>query len=137
MKNTREWFIKNKNTFNKNIQNICVNCGKTSDLYLHHIVPLSNGGTNNESNIVKLCGTCHARVHSTKNTSIREMTKRALQIKKERGEKLGRPVVEYPDNWNKVYKQWKDQKITGVQAMQLMDLKKTTFYKLVKQYENK
>lgn len=68
---------------------------------------------------------------------IRTRTKEALRVKKDRGEKLGRPVVEYPANWNKVYKQWKDQKITGVQAMQLMDLKKTTFYKLVKQYENK
>jgi len=66
---------------------------------------------------------------------IRTRTKEALQVKKENGEKLGRPVAEYPSNWNKIYKQWKDNKITGVQAMQLLELKKTTFYKLIKQYE--
>ena len=66
---------------------------------------------------------------------IRTRTKEALAEKKAKGEKLGRPKATYPDNWNKVYKQWKHKDISGVQAMKLMDLKKTTFYKLVKQYE--
>lgn len=68
---------------------------------------------------------------------IKTRTKEALAVKKERGEKLGRPTVDYPANWNKVYKQYKSKAITGVQAMQLLGLKKTTFYKLVKQYENR
>lgn len=68
---------------------------------------------------------------------IRTRTKEALAVKKQRGEKLGRPTVDYPANWNKVYKQYKSKAITGVQAMQLLGLKKTTFYKLVKKYENK
>lgn len=68
---------------------------------------------------------------------IRNRTKEALAVKKQRGEKLGRPTVDYPANWNKVYKQYKEKAITGVQAMQLLGLKKTTFYKLVKKYENR
>ena len=68
---------------------------------------------------------------------IRTRTKEALAVKKQRGEKLGRPTVDYPANWNKVYKQYKSKAITGVQAMQLLGLKKTTFYKLVKKYENR
>jgi len=68
---------------------------------------------------------------------IRTRTKEALQVKKDNGDKLGRPTAEYPSDWNKVYKQWKDNKVTAVQAMQLLEMKKTTFYKLVKQYENK
>lgn len=68
---------------------------------------------------------------------IRNRTKEALQVKKEKGEKLGRPTIQYPSNWNKVYKQYKNKDITGVQAMKLLDLKKTTFYKLVKEYEGK
>ena len=67
---------------------------------------------------------------------IRTRTKEALQVKKDNGDTLGRPVATYPSNWSKVYKQWKDNKITGVQAMQLVEMKKTTFYKMVKQYEN-
>ena len=66
---------------------------------------------------------------------IRTRTKEALQVKKERGEKLGRPKVEYPKNWNQVYRQYKEKSISGVQAMKLLDLKKTTFYKLIKEYE--
>lgn len=68
---------------------------------------------------------------------IRTRTKEALAVKKQRGEKLGRPTVDYPANWNKVYKQYKSKAITGVQAMQLLGLKKTTFYKLLKQYEDR
>ena len=66
---------------------------------------------------------------------IRTRTKESLQAKKERGYILGRPAIDYPSNWNQVYKQYKSKAISGVQAMQLLGLKKTTFYKLVKKYE--
>ena len=66
---------------------------------------------------------------------IRTRTKEALAAKKERGETLGRPRVELPKNFKKVYRQYKNRDITAVQAMKLLDLKKTTFYKLVKEHE--
>ena len=66
---------------------------------------------------------------------IRTRTKEALAVKKQKGEKLGRPRIEFPSNWKKVYKQYKNRDITGAQAMKLLDLKKTTFYKLVKEFE--
>lgn len=53
------------------------------------------------------------------------------------GKTTGRPNAEYPSNWNEVYNQWKNGDIKAVKAMELLELKKTTFYKLVKQYENK
>lgn len=49
---------------------------------------------------------------------------------------VGRPTAEYPTNWKEVYTQWQDKIITAVKAMELLNLKRTTFYKLVKQYEN-
>ena len=67
---------------------------------------------------------------------IRTRTKEALAAKKNRGETLGRPRVELPKNFKKVYRQYKNRDITAVQAMKLLDLKKTTFYKLVKEYED-
>lgn len=51
------------------------------------------------------------------------------------GRVTGRPAAKYPSNWQEVYEQWKQKEITGVQAMDQLGLKKTTFYKLVKQYE--
>lgn len=53
------------------------------------------------------------------------------------GKTTGRPNAEYPSNWNEVYNQWKNGDIKSVKAMELLELKKTTFYKLVKQYEDK
>lgn len=58
------------------------------------------------------------------------------KISKKTGRYTGRPVIEYPKNWNEVYTDWKEQKITGVQAMKLLDLKKGTFYNMVKKYES-
>ena len=51
------------------------------------------------------------------------------------GRETGRPKTEYPTNWNEVYTNWKQGNIKGVEAMEMLQLKKTTFYKLVKQYE--
>lgn len=30
---------------------------------VHHIVPLSEGGTNDEENLMSLCRSCHERIH--------------------------------------------------------------------------
>jgi 5-methylcytosine-specific restriction endonuclease McrA len=40
---------------------ICCNCLKDEkeNIMFHHIVPVSIGGTDNDSNIVPLCQTCH------------------------------------------------------------------------------
>lgn len=60
-----------------------------------------------------------------------------IALAKAQGKHLGRPKAEYPNNWEEVYTQWKSGEIKGVQAMEILGLKKTTFYKLVKQYEGK
>lgn len=48
---------------------------------------------------------------------------------------IGRPEIEYPVNWKEGYSKWKNKEITAVKAMELMNLKKNSFYKLVKRYE--
>lgn len=53
------------------------------------------------------------------------------------GRPTGRPNAEYPDEWEGVYKQWKAGNITANKAMEILNLKRTTFYKLVKKDENK
>ena len=54
---------------------------------------------------------------------------------KAKGKHLGRPRVEYPGNFKEVYDKWKAKEITGVKAMELMNLKKNSFYNLIKKYE--
>jgi hypothetical protein len=34
------------------------------------------------------------------------------------------------------YSMWKNKEITGVQFMEMLELKKNSFYKVVKEYEN-
>jgi 5-methylcytosine-specific restriction protein A len=33
---------------------------------VHHIVPLSEGGSNDESNLMSLCHSCHEKMHKRK-----------------------------------------------------------------------
>ena len=53
---------------------------------------------------------------------------------KVKGKHLGRPKAEYPDNWDEVYSKWVRGEITAVAAMQLLSVKKSTFYKLVRNF---
>lgn len=55
---------------------------------------------------------------------------------KKTGKPTGRPTATYPENWKEIYTQWKSGEITAVKAMELLNLKKNTFYNLVKRYEN-
>lgn len=42
----------------------CRNCGQTGrPLHVHHVVPLSSGGSNRMTNLHTLCDRCHARLH--------------------------------------------------------------------------
>jgi DNA invertase Pin-like site-specific DNA recombinase len=53
-----------------------------------------------------------------------------IDIKKAQGVHLGRPKATYPDRWDEVYKKWKDEEITAKEAMETLNIKRTTFYKL-------
>lgn len=60
-----------------------------------------------------------------------------IEAAKAKGKHLGRPRAEYPSNWVKTYNDWKANKIKAVEAMKELNIKKSTFYKLVKQFERK
>lgn len=68
---------------------------------------------------------------------IRQRQAEGIAIAVAQGKFKGRKPVEYPKQWDKYYKMIKDGAMTNVEAMKLMDLKKTTFYKLIKDYECK
>lgn len=100
MEDTREYFEHHKQYYINNLPCSCVNCGSTDNLYLHHIVPLSLGGTNKLSNIVPLCGNCHSKIHGTKAINIRELAKKGKEKAKKKAKeeggvfKEGRPRVD-------------------------------------------
>ncbi|MGH4120276.1 recombinase family protein [Clostridium sp.] len=51
------------------------------------------------------------------------------------GKYKGRKSIEYPKLWERYYKMMQDGDICGVNVMKILGLKKTTFYKLINQYE--
>ena len=61
--------------------------------------------------------------------------KEGIAIAKAKGKQFGRPKTEYPKDFCKVYQDWKKNDIQAVDAMRLLNLKKSTFYKLVKELE--
>lgn len=53
----------------------------------------------------------------------------------DKGVKFGRTAIDYPDEWETIYNMVKNKEITSVRAMGMLGLKKTTYFKLKKQYE--
>ncbi len=60
-----------------------------------------------------------------------------IKIAKSNGVKFGRPKIKYPDQFEIVYNDWKCGKIKAVDAIRVLQLKKTIFYKLVSQIEKR
>lgn len=58
-----EWFKIRDRVLNRDGRE-CVNCGAESNLVVHHIVPISERGTNRMRNLITLCRECHRSVHN-------------------------------------------------------------------------
>lgn len=59
-----------------------------------------------------------------------------LLLAKTTGKRCGRPRISMPESFPEVYAEWRSTRITAQCAMQTMDLKPTTFYKMVQKYED-
>jgi DNA invertase Pin-like site-specific DNA recombinase len=79
-------------------------------------------------NVLSFC-----RENERKN--IKQRQAEGIAIAKAKGIRFGRPAIPYPDNFKGVYREWKKGSIKAVEAMKLLNVKKTTFYKLVRIYE--
>ena len=59
------------------------------------------------------------------------------KVSSKTGKTYGRQEIEYPKNWDSVYQLVQNKQISNLDAMQMLGLKKTTYYKLLKEYRNK
>lgn len=66
---------------------------------------------------------------------IKQRQAEGIKLAKEKGKRLGKPPIQYPDNWQEVYLVWKSGSITAREAMKRLNLKPTSFYKLAKNYK--
>ena len=63
---------------------------------------------------------------------IKQRQAEGIKLAKEKGKRLGKPPIEYPENWDNVYKVWKSGAITAREAMKLLNLKPTVFINWLK-----
>ena len=66
---------------------------------------------------------------------IKQRQAEGIKLAKEKGKRLGKPPIQYPDNWQDIYQIWKSGSITAREAMKRLNLRPTSFYKLAKNYK--
>ena len=117
----RDRYAKEYNEARKMIKDrprICVNCGSTENIEMHHIVPLSEGGNNVESNIVMLCRACHYSAHGAR-------------IGRHTGQRKGRSRVQRPDGVEKIIEKFICGEVTGVEATKMCGLPRQHSFKTI------
>ena len=76
----------------------CCNCGSTSDLQYHHIIPIAIGGKDINSNMCCLCYDCHYKLHhdgkGKKVSSFSELIKKGQAKAREKGGNIGQTANE-------------------------------------------
>lgn len=86
----------------------------------------------------RLMLTLFASIYEFERESMLERQREGMAIAKAEGRLAGRRKIEVDDSkFNQVYSIWKNGDITAVEAMKRLELKKTTFYKLVAECEGK
>jgi len=83
----------------------------------------------------KLMFTMIRSVSEFQRASLLERQREGISIAKAKGQYKGRKKINYPENWKEVYDKYKNRELTGTNAMELLKLKRNTFYKLVDEYK--
>lgn len=66
---------------------------------------------------------------------IRKRQSEGIEAAKKKGKHLGRPRMQIPEEFPEVYAKWKEGQLSAKSAMKMLRMAKTSFYRLVKQYE--
>lgn len=74
-----------------------------------------------------------ASIAEQERLTIRQRQAEGIAEAKKQGRLLGRKKTELPDEWELVTGLWKSGSITAVQAMDRLGLKKSTFYRMVRE----
>lgn len=62
-------------------KNICKKCNVKTNTYIHHIIPISKGGSYNLiANMTELCLLCHAEVHKWKEGRLNHSLRRLVGL---------------------------------------------------------
>ena len=60
----------------------CVACGASDDLQHHHLVTRAEKGSDDESNLITLCCSCHAKLHNRQQNGVYNSKERIRDAKR-------------------------------------------------------
>lgn len=66
---------------------------------------------------------------------IKKRQREGIEAAKKKGKHLGRPRIQMPEEFPEVYARWKEGQLSAKSAMKMLRMAKTSFYRLVNQYE--
>lgn len=99
-------------------------------------MPLVNTIQNKESLIADLVIEILSWTANDEIERLRKKQRDGMERALKNGVTIGRPKAKITEEFEYVYRKWKAGEIKAVMAMQEVGVRKTTFYKLVKEYEN-
>jgi DNA invertase Pin-like site-specific DNA recombinase len=81
--------------------------------------------------------TVFGAMYEMERENIKERQAEGIAIAKSNGKHLGRPRTDVNELFMQVYKSWKNEEITAVEASKKLKISKMTYYRKVKDIENK
>ncbi len=69
--------------------------------------------------------------------TIKQRQAEGIAAAKAKGKKFGRPAMKTPENWDQVYTSWRRGEITARKAIDMLGMKTSSFYKLVRIVEHR
>lgn len=69
--------------------------------------------------------------------NIRQRQAEGIRIAKEKGVKFGRPVMNFPENFEEIYRLWRTQQISQREAGRQLGISHTSFSRLVRRFSLK
>ena len=76
-----------------------------------------------------------ASIAEQERINIKNRQREGIEAAKKKGKVFGRPKVSRPDDFEEIYRLWKNGELTAVKARNELDLSSSTFYRMVRQYE--
>ena len=83
----------------------------------------------------KLMLTMIGAINEFERANLLERQREGIALAKASGKYKCRKKIGFPEGWEDTYRQWKNREITGTKAMEILNLKRNTFYKLIKEFE--
>lgn len=79
--------------------------------------------------LIEVLGTIAEQERAT----IKRRQREGIESARSKGKHLGRPPLQKPENWKEVYTIWQNGDITAKEAMRRTGLKRSSFYRLVRE----